>query len=75
MKVYSLIIIAVGLTLALNSCSETCYYCSKDSYWNGISYTEPGPYANNCRDEGETDEAYESRINEKRSKGYTCKKK
>jgi hypothetical protein len=71
------LIFSIGLLTSLVSCGggETCYYCSKDSYWNGISYTDPGPYANNCREDGESDEEYKARIKEKVSNGYTCKEK
>jgi len=47
--------------------------CRKNSYFNGISNTNPGPWAVYKQDEGESDAAYENRINELVSKNYTCK--
>ncbi|MCB9188041.1 MAG: hypothetical protein H6599_02045 [Flavobacteriales bacterium] len=71
------IIFSLGIITFLVSCGEddSCYSCSKDSYWNGISYTESGPYSYDCKDDGESDENYEARIKEKIENGYTCKKK
>ncbi len=74
MKKLNFALLIGGVTLILSSCGESCYSCSKDSYFNGISYTEPGPKAKYCQEENETNEQYETRIKEHISNGNTCSK-
>jgi len=67
-----------AVTILISSCGsgkDDCYSCRKDSYYNGINYTDPGPWTVNCPENGESTEAFEARIKEKTSKGYSCKKK
>ena len=75
MKKSVLIAAIMGLVL-LSSCGgDDCFRCRKDSYFNGINYTDPGPWGINCRHDGESEENFKARIQEKISQGYTCQEK
>lgn len=59
--------------LMLSSCGgDDCYRCRKNSYYNGINYTDPGPWSKYYKEEGESNADFEQRIQEQRDKGYTC---
>lgn len=67
-------IICSGLFLLLSACnSKQCQECVKESYYNGVHYTEKetsGP--SYCQEEGESEEDFEKRIKEIEEKGYDC---
>lgn len=77
MKMNNLKKIGIGflLTSFISACGDSCYSCRKNSYWNGISYTEPGEIYLECQQEGESDEEFEKRIQETEESDYTCIKK
>tara|TARA_B100000678_G_C17970891_1_gene407043 strand:+ start:288 stop:524 length:237 start_codon:yes stop_codon:yes gene_type:complete len=68
-------LVLVSLPMILQSCGgEECYKCRKDSYYNGINYTDPGPWTWRCPKDGESEDAYEKRIKDEIVRGYSCKK-
>lgn len=52
------------LIISLTGCGDSCYTCYQESYWNGISYTEKGEYFDMCKEDGESDEEFETRIDD-----------
>ena len=67
---------SVTTLMLLSSCGgEDCYRCRKDSYFNGINYTDPGPWSLRYKKDGESDADFEARIKDEISNGYTCEPK
>lgn len=70
----STLIIGVIALLSLQSCGggDDCYRCRKNSYFNGINYTDPGPWTKIYKGDGESNADFEQRIHEKKDNGFTC---